>query len=87
MQKVDIIIPLGNGSKSNNDELKILLRSLEKNGRNFRNIIVVTAEPPPWLCNVKVISMARILMSCVETIFVLVLTNKLIPLAPRLTNI
>ena len=55
MQKVDIIIPLGNGSKSNNDELKILLRSLEKNGRNFRNIIVVTDEPPPWLCNVKVI--------------------------------
>ena len=55
MQKVDIIIPLGSGSKSNNDELKILLRSLEKNGRNFRNIIVVTDEPPPWLCNVKVI--------------------------------
>ena len=29
----------------------------------------------------------RILISCVKTIFVLVLTNKLIPLAPRLINI
>ena len=55
MQKVDIIIPLGSGSQSNNDELKILLRSLEKNGRNFRNIIVVTDSPPAWLTNAKVV--------------------------------
>ena len=35
MQKVDIIIPLGNGSKSNNDELKILLRSERRRHDRF----------------------------------------------------
>lgn len=58
MNNVDIIIPLGNGSKSNNDELKILLRSLEKNGRNYRNVIVVSDNPPSWLKNVKIISVS-----------------------------
>ena len=49
---VDIIIPLGTGSKSDNDELKLLLRSIEKNGCGYRRIIVVATETPSWLQNV-----------------------------------
>ena len=49
---VDIIIPLGTGSKSNNDELRLLLRSIEKNGCGYRRIIVVATETPSWLQNV-----------------------------------
>lgn len=46
---VDFIIPLGVGSKSNNDELRLLLRSLDKNGIGCRKVIVVATEPPCWL--------------------------------------
>lgn len=52
---IDIIIPLGNESKSQNDELRILLRSIEKYGQNYRNIIVVTDCPPDWITNVKIV--------------------------------
>ncbi len=52
---VDIVIPLGNGSKSENDELRILLRSIEKHGSGYRHIIVVSDYAPDWLTNVKVI--------------------------------
>lgn len=47
--KTDIIIPLGNGSKSNNDELKILLRSIEKYATGYDNILIITSCPPNWL--------------------------------------
>lgn len=46
---VDIIIPLGTGSKSNNDELKILLRSIEQYASRYKNIWIVTSNPPDWL--------------------------------------
>ena len=49
---VDIIIPLGTGSKNNNDELRLFLRSIEKNGIGYRKIIVVASEIPNWLQNV-----------------------------------
>ena len=52
---VDLIIPLGIGSKSDNDELKILLRSIEKNGVGVRDVIVVTDAPPPWLTGVRIV--------------------------------
>ena len=52
---VDLIIPLGNGSKSGNDELKILLRSVERNGLGVRNVIVVTDAPPKWLTGVRIV--------------------------------
>jgi len=52
---VDLIIPLGNGSKSGNDELKILLRSVERNGVGVRNVIVVTDAPPPWLTGARIV--------------------------------
>lgn len=47
--KIDIVIPLGNGSKSNNDELRLFLRSLEKYATGFDNIWIVTSCPPDWL--------------------------------------
>ena len=54
---VDIIIPLGTGSKSDNDELRLLLRSIEKNGCGYRRIIVVATEIPSWLQNVVTLKM------------------------------
>ena len=54
---IDLIIPLGGGSKSKNDELRIFLRSLEKYGRGIRNVIVVASDPPAWLTNVRIIQM------------------------------
>ena len=55
---VDIIIPLGTGSKSDNDELRLLLRSIEKNGCGYRRIIVVATEIPSWLQNVVNLKMS-----------------------------
>lgn len=54
---VDIIIPLGTGSKSDNDELRLLLRSIEKNGSRYRRIILVATETPSWLQNVVTLQM------------------------------
>ncbi len=54
---VDLIIPLGRGSKSQNDELRIFLRSVEKYGHNVRKVVVVTDRPPVWLTGVRVIPM------------------------------
>ena len=54
---VDIIIPLGTGSKNNDDELRLLLRSIEKNGIGYRKIIVVASKIPSWLRNVVTLQM------------------------------
>ena len=54
---VDIVIPLGTGSKNNNDELRLFLRSIEKNGIGYRKIIVVASEIPSWLQNVVTLQM------------------------------
>lgn len=54
---VDIVIPLGTGSRRNNDELRLLLRSLAVNGRNYRGVIIVASAPPEWLQNVRVLQM------------------------------
>lgn len=59
---VDFIIPLGSGSKSDNDELRLLLRSLEKHGRGIRNVIVVTTLPPKWLRNVRIVPQGDLLV-------------------------
>ena len=47
----DIIIPLGPGSKFNNDELRISLRSVEKN-LDVDKVYVATTMDIPWLKNV-----------------------------------
>ena len=59
---VDFIIPLGGGSKSDNDELRLLLRSLEKHGRGIRNVFVVTSLPPKWLQNVRIVPQGDLLV-------------------------
>lgn len=47
---IDIVVPLGKGSRWEDNELKFSLRSLEKFGRNFRNIWVIGSRPS-WLKN------------------------------------
>jgi len=54
---IDLAIPLGTGSKSGNDELKIFLRSIEKYGTGIRNILVVTDHVPDWLTGVQIVPM------------------------------
>lgn len=50
MDVVDVIIPLGPGSLDHeNNEIRILLRSLEKNCTGLGRIIVVTDCAPDWL--------------------------------------
>lgn len=49
---IDIIIPLGSGSKSDNDELRILLRSLERNATNVGRVAIVGDRIPEWLQNI-----------------------------------
>ena len=46
---IPILIPLGIGSNSDNDELKILLRSIEKNVSNLDKIYIITTAKPDWL--------------------------------------
>lgn len=52
--KVDLIIPLGSGSPFDNCELRILLRSLEKNCTGLGRVIIVTDCAPAWLNTDKV---------------------------------
>lgn len=49
-EKVDVIVPLGNGSVDKKDEeLKILLRSIDKNLRNVGRIFLATKYCPEWI--------------------------------------
>lgn len=52
---VDILIPLGNGSISNNDELKLALRSIDKY-TDVNKVYVITTEHVPWLTNVTIVN-------------------------------
>ena len=52
---IDWIIPLGTGSKSKNDELRLLLRSLERHARNLGRVVVVGDALPDWLTGVEVV--------------------------------
>ena len=53
--KTDIIIPLGNGSTHGNDELRYLLRSMEKNLKGYDRVFLVTQCCPDWIQNVTVV--------------------------------
>ena len=46
---VDIIIPLGNGSHNGNEELKMLLRSIEKHLKGYDRVFLVTQYCPEWI--------------------------------------
>ena len=52
---VDLIVPLGTGSQSDNDELKILLRSAEKYCPDLGKVWIATTAPPPWLTGAEVV--------------------------------
>lgn len=45
----DIIIPLGNGSEYDNDELRILLRSIERNAKGLKRVIIASQYCPQWV--------------------------------------
>lgn len=47
---MDIVYVIGNGSKKDNLELRMSLRSIEKYGENIGTVIVV-GFPPSWLSN------------------------------------
>lgn len=53
--KHSLIVPLGGGSRANNDELRILLRSIERNVENLDKVVLVTTTPPDWVRNVVVV--------------------------------
>lgn len=46
---IPIIIPLGNGSKYGNDELKLALRSIEKNAVGVGDVYLITTSCPEWI--------------------------------------
>jgi len=50
-KKIDIVIPLGIGSKYDDSELKYCLRSIQKHVKNLGNVFIV-GHKPKWLCNV-----------------------------------
>jgi len=47
---IDIVIPLGKGSRWQDNELRICLRAIEENLSNYRNIWIV-GDYPKWLQN------------------------------------
>lgn len=51
MDKLDIVIPLGSGSKWEDNELRYCLRSIEQYMKNYRNIIII-GKCPDWLTNI-----------------------------------
>lgn len=52
MKQYDVMIPLGSGSRWNDNELRFTLRAIERNLKGVRNIIIV-GQKPDWLKNVK----------------------------------
>ena len=47
--KVDVIIPLGNGSRFDNDELRLLLRSIDRHCSDVGRVILATTYCPSWI--------------------------------------
>ena len=55
-ETTDIVLPLGSGSRYDNFELRMALRSIARYAVNIRNIYIVSATPPDWLCQVKILN-------------------------------
>lgn len=54
--KVDIVFTLaGENSRTDNEELRIALRSIEKHAKDLGNVYIVTDNAPKWLDNVNII--------------------------------
>ena len=50
-----VFYPLGKESKFNNDEIRLSLRSIAKNAKNVKRVVIATVNPPEWLRNVEII--------------------------------
>jgi hypothetical protein len=61
--RCDIVIPLGPGSRWDNNELRYCLRSLEMNFAPLGNVYLMTTCQIPWLKNVHVINVGDPLKS------------------------
>ena len=48
---LDIVIPLAKDKRTNYYELRMTLRSIEKNLTGYRNIIII-GERPTWITNI-----------------------------------
>lgn len=49
---IDIVIPLGNGSRWKNNEIRFCLRAIEKYVKNYRDVYILGVRPS-WLTGVK----------------------------------
>ena len=49
---IDVVIPLGTGSRWQDNELRYCLRSIEKNLSGVNEVVIV-GEKPKWLTNVR----------------------------------
>ena len=47
--EIPILIPLGQGSRHGNKELKYLLRSIERNAQGWSKIYLMTVHAPDWI--------------------------------------
>ncbi len=54
----DIVIPLSSGSRYDDLELRMALRSIACYAFNTGNIYIVSAAPPEWLNNVNILNIA-----------------------------
>ena len=52
-EKIDIVIPLGSESFSNNLELRLALRSIDRFAAGAGNIWIVSETIPHWLQNIR----------------------------------
>lgn len=50
---IDIVIPLGTGSKHNDLELRYTLRGIEKYLSNVRRVVIASEKLPPWINTYK----------------------------------
>lgn len=49
LEKVDVIIPLGNGSTHDNEELRLMLRSLDAHCSDVGRVFLATQYCPDWI--------------------------------------
>lgn len=61
---VPVVIPLGCGSTNGDEELRLLLRSLEQNAEDLGEVYLATTCAPEWVQNVVVVPVADTYADC-----------------------
>lgn len=61
---VPVVIPLGCGSTNGDEELRLLLRSLEANAEDLGEVYLVTTCAPEWVQNVVVVPVRDVYPDC-----------------------